>query len=314
LQFGSSLIENNDLIDAKVGVQCYNSSSNTINCNRIRSPFHKTSFNQNFGISCIRCSDLFYNTEIWDCTTGIYVWISPAAPTIENNYIHDILEAGIKTYLGPGETYTMGINNNTFHQNSVAVNFTEGNTLSNNVITSCQLGVLSSTVNLDHNLLYNCAQNFSIFAAPPGLGQIVATNSNGSPVDSYFNLFINPNYATTMPAFQNGSPVFNAGNTAYSPNIGAPGLPECFASYVAGVTDEDILDFELFPNPSNGLFTVESATASHIRIFTISGTELLSQNVETPVTLINLSDQAAGIYFCEVQTGSNKKIVKLILM
>ena len=67
------------------------------------------------------------------------------------------------------------------------------------------------------------------------------------------------------------------------------------------------------PNPSTGIFTLESATKIlSVEITNALGVFVLSQQINSDKATIDLSNQANGIYFITVQTNEGavkKKVV-----
>lgn len=70
--------------------------------------------------------------------------------------------------------------------------------------------------------------------------------------------------------------------------------------------------FSVFPNPSNGNFTVNSEiTKGEIVIYNVEGEKILSEN-SSGKTEIDLTNQPKGIYFVQIKSGeqiSSKKII-----
>jgi len=71
--------------------------------------------------------------------------------------------------------------------------------------------------------------------------------------------------------------------------------------------------FEIFPNPSNGIFTIKASQGNTIN--DISITDITSKLVfkGDKNTQINISDQAKGIYFLKVQTSQGSYLTRIIL-
>jgi hypothetical protein len=90
---------------------------------------------------------------------------------------------------------------------------------------------------------------------------------------------------------------------------------------VVGLDDlASLEDFSVYPNPSNGLFTITMNTNTdddyNLTIRDIQGkevyTELISVNGEYRRDL-DLSDLAKGVYYLQIQDGENSKVEKLII-
>ncbi len=61
---------------------------------------------------------------------------------------------------------------------------------------------------------------------------------------------------------------------------------------------------KLYPNPSNGVFTIgaEGTKIKEIKVYNVLGCEILKQVQNVKETIIDFSDKAKGIYFLEIQT------------
>lgn len=85
------------------------------------------------------------------------------------------------------------------------------------------------------------------------------------------------------------------------------------------VTDIEHLEaFELYPNPSDGQFTIlvefETSETATLAIYNVLGQEIFSkeisgQSVSTPV---EMKEQASGIYFAELSTEEGRAVVRFV--
>jgi poly(beta-D-mannuronate) lyase len=73
--------------------------------------------------------------------------------------------------------------------------------------------------------------------------------------------------------------------------------------------NSDILS--IYPNPTNGVITIEGADVTSIDIFDISGRIIKSVLVNDSKTSIDLSDQAQGIYLMKIYTGDSVLVKKI---
>jgi len=82
----------------------------------------------------------------------------------------------------------------------------------------------------------------------------------------------------------------------------------------AGVEDKLASQIHIYPNPTNGFITVMLPKAdAKISIKNILGQEIISQFAHSTETLIDLSNQDAGIYFIEIETSEGKFTNKITL-
>lgn len=77
-------------------------------------------------------------------------------------------------------------------------------------------------------------------------------------------------------------------------------------------------EIEIFPNPNNGVFTInvpiKSGNVSTIQIFDIHGNIIMKQKINDDDSRIDISEALSGTYFIKVVSGSStyfKKIIKL---
>jgi len=69
----------------------------------------------------------------------------------------------------------------------------------------------------------------------------------------------------------------------------------------------------VYPNPSNGVFTVEAQNNATVTVFDVLGKQIASQKITVGTATLNLSSFTAGIYFAKITTENNQtQTVKLI--
>lgn len=72
-------------------------------------------------------------------------------------------------------------------------------------------------------------------------------------------------------------------------------------------------DIHIFPNPTNGIFTVNYKDASRITVENILGSVIYDEKINTSGLgrkTIDLSKYSNGTYFIKVQTNSSDKVLK----
>ncbi|MES2133091.1 MAG: T9SS type A sorting domain-containing protein [Bacteroidota bacterium] len=111
-----------------------------------------------------------------------------------------------------------------------------------------------------------------------------------------------PNYVPAMDATLLSYPLCSAGNT------------NGCAVTITGLYEQTETFMNVYPNPSNGSFTIElnNNERQSIQLFDITGNVVLSQSIENEKTIIDAGHLAAGIYNITIKGSnsvSNKKLV-----
>jgi Secretion system C-terminal sorting domain/CARDB len=80
-----------------------------------------------------------------------------------------------------------------------------------------------------------------------------------------------------------------------------------------GLSNVEKSTFEVFPNPSNGVFKINQSFAieASISVFDLTGKTILSKNIATLSETIDLSKQADGMYFLQVKQNGVTKTIKI---
>lgn len=242
------------------------------------------------------CTSRIENNIIHDCNIGITTGenISPGPdPTIVNNTIYNNVYAGIQL---------RGI-------------FGHGRII-NNVIVGNKEGIVQANYGtcvpylVTHNLVWN---NFNgiydynyDYVMINAIGQIVNTNSNGDPIDSYFNLSQDPLFVNNTPPFlSSNSPCLHAGDSNYSSNIGCDASQMC-AGMVLGMTPvSKVTTLQAYPNPFSSRINISHSKIMQVVsavFYDVTGKSYPAvsiQNTSNSVTLVN-EDLVPGIYFLEL--------------
>jgi N-acetylneuraminic acid mutarotase len=81
-----------------------------------------------------------------------------------------------------------------------------------------------------------------------------------------------------------------------------------------GINDASVSSVSIYPNPSNGIFQINSSLQKgEVEIYSVKGEKVFSSLITNSSTTINLSTQPAGIYFVRVMAEGksySQKIVK----
>ena len=79
-----------------------------------------------------------------------------------------------------------------------------------------------------------------------------------------------------------------------------------------GINGIDAINIALYPNPSNGQFTIENANGFDIVITDVSGRIVKELSAISNKQTVDLSVEASGIYFIKLQNSELTKTVKII--
>lgn len=82
--------------------------------------------------------------------------------------------------------------------------------------------------------------------------------------------------------------------------------------YIKVVLSE-INNYNIYPNPSNGIVYIEMDEMRSIKVFDITGKVVVDVDINANNYQLNLENCPAGIYFIEINTKTNKVVKKLII-
>ncbi|NOQ75226.1 MAG: T9SS type A sorting domain-containing protein [Crocinitomix sp.] len=102
----------------------------------------------------------------------------------------------------------------------------------------------------------------------------------------------------------------NSSGTFYNESLGAIGGTTFYVS----IASENKFDFKMYPNPSNGFFTVKTTrNMDQLTIQSIAGTIVYSELVNSATTQVQLEDLESGIYFVTIE-GEGEKLTQRIVI
>jgi len=88
-----------------------------------------------------------------------------------------------------------------------------------------------------------------------------------------------------------------------------------YISGPVGIEDQEEhqANVRIFPNPSNGLFTIEgSANSAKVSVFNALGVEVY-RGEQVLTAMVDLSDQPKGIYFLKIESDENIILKKIVI-
>jgi len=196
------------------------------------------------------------------------VFVSYSKPTIVNNTIM-FNENGIGLY-----------DNEKYMITNPIVN-------SNIVVNNSLYGIHSQGVNVPNSVAYNLFYNNGSGVGnvlPVGVGTIITTNKNNTPADAYYNIFVDPQFESTVLGNNNfcnlrsDSPAVDAGDPSIvvlNGTIADIGVKELGGNLSTGeFTNSKSVTVKVFPNPTSDYLSFETnqdQTFNSIKFFDING-------------------------------------------
>lgn len=81
-----------------------------------------------------------------------------------------------------------------------------------------------------------------------------------------------------------------------------------------GIFEWNENSFAVFPNPTNGVFTVKINSADNIiEIMDVTGRKVITKNLTSNLTAFDLSAMENGVYFVHVKNGNGVKTIRVVL-
>ena len=98
----------------------------------------------------------------------------------------------------------------------------------------------------------------------------------------------------------------------------SPRSADDIADPSTGIGDELVLNsVKLYPNPSNGLFTLELNNSNNeefiVEIYNVIGKIVYTAKISDNLTDINITEMSAGIYYVSINNGVNRKVSKIMI-
>lgn len=173
----------------------------------------------------------------------------------------------------------------------------------------CEYNQLNSLPILPSGLMILICSNNNILCLPI-LPQIQSEYTQGPGANSLaFDISSNPftclpNYIPAMDSVLLNYPLCEAGNINECPNA------------ITGIHNQTKTVMALYPNPSNGSFTIElnSKDKKFIQIFDINGKVSLSQTIENGKVIIDGANLAPGIYNINIKGNNSVTNNKLVIV
>ncbi len=82
--------------------------------------------------------------------------------------------------------------------------------------------------------------------------------------------------------------------------------------YVTNIAEENVVN-SIYPNPSNGMFSISGENIESIEVYDITGKLVMQQNINASNATIDLTNKAKGVYTLKSYNGNNVSVNKLIV-
>ena len=188
--------------------------------------------------------------------------------------------------VGAVESYTF--NNVTTNGHSIYATFSQIVVEPCNAITNLEVSVEPYGNVISWNAAEN-AVSYNIFRNGSSIANVTATNYvdlGGEVNDSYY----------IVTVCQNGESDASATVTATQSGI-----------------DESSISVNLYPNPTNGSFTIECESMTTIEVFNMVGQLVETIETSTDATTIDASAWAKGVYSIRIATANSDIVVKQLI-
>jgi PKD repeat protein len=233
----------------------------------------------------ITLSDNSTNTPTaWSWTlTGA----TPATSTLQNPVV---------TYTNPG-TYTISLASSNANGASAIVSKTISITNCGPVanFTSPASSCKNQTVALNDNSTNTpTAWSWTLTGASP------ATSTLQNPVVTYANA---GTYTISLKSTNAGgaSAIVSKTIAINACNVG-----------VNEIEGSDAKNITVYPNPTNGSFTINLKAVSQVSIYNLLGDQIIAKNLEPGKHTIDIAEQATGVYFLSINTENKHQHIKII--
>lgn len=189
-------------------------------------------------------------------------------------------------------TYTGGVNSTTaLNMRTIAYNTVTNSTL----FTQTQLSIYTPSITTNGNILTSTT---------PTAGSGTASfqwylNGNTVGTNSYTLL------ATTSGTY---NVVVTKNGCKYN------SFPATVTVVTTGLDDtESLINFSVYPNPSNGIFTIQNNNNIHFVITNAIGQVVFIEDSNSNQSQIDLTHLSKGMYFLKASNNDGNKIIKIIL-
>lgn len=246
-------------------------------------------------------------------------WTITNSTVLNNNTIKSIVKVG-GNILAASDGGTRGVyiskdNGATWDTTSIKSETDALAVLGTTVFAATGIGVKKSS---DNGLTWTTTKNVSgvidnaitlavigncLLVGTPG-GSVYSTSDNGA---SWNNVSTGTSLNLAPEAFGMTAGFLFAGVNFKTVGIWKRAISEFGCTSVgSNLAEENFSSFQIYPNPSAGIFNISSSSnISEVEIHTTLGEKIYDKKVNSESTSINLSDKPKGVYFYQVIDNSS---------
>jgi hypothetical protein len=198
----------------------------------------------------------------------------------------------------------------------------------NNVATPCFTTVASGGEVEDYNVYFSAGNPIQVpvanFTVPVNVckNQTITLNDNSTNTPTAWSWTLTGASPATS-TLQNPAVTYtNAGTYTISlKSTNAGGASAIVSKTIAinacnvGVNEtegSDAKNITVYPNPTNGAFTIDLKASSQVSIYNVLGDKIIAKNLEPGNHTIDIAEQATGVYFLRINTENKHQHIKII--
>ena len=92
-----------------------------------------------------------------------------------------------------------------------------------------------------------------------------------------------------------------------------PDLTDTTTSITATINPLSFPSLTVYPNPSNGNFTVDLPETTQLSVYNTLGELIVTENLPKGKQALNLNNKPAGVYFLKTNSNGQQQVVKLVV-
>lgn len=173
----------------------------------------------------------------------------------------------------------------------------------------------SASISFGSNTVTNAGVNENIFVSmyDASGNSLWAKSAGGTSQDEAYGIATDANENIFITGYFTNATIAFGTTTLINAGFGGDIYTAKLAPNTLGIINENQqTEINIFPNPSNGIFTLNSEIGKgEISIYNLLGEIVFQSTINNPASTIDLSNQANGIYFVNVKTEKGSYTQKI---